>query len=63
MRYKTQNTAPEGFSYQAELLSINEEQALLEHIRELPRHLATLALQISVSAKDQIHLGTSFTDG
>ena len=63
MRNKTQDTPPEGFRYQVEIMSINEEQGLLEHIRELPRHLATLALQISVSAKDRFHMGTSFADG
>jgi alkylated DNA repair dioxygenase AlkB len=36
MRNKTQNPPPEGFRYQAEIMSINEEQELLEHIRELP---------------------------
>lgn len=36
MRKKTQRPAPEGFRYQSDVLTLEEEQHLIEHIRELP---------------------------
>jgi alkylated DNA repair dioxygenase AlkB len=36
MRQKAQTPAPEGFHYQPEIMTIDEEQALVEHIRALP---------------------------
>jgi len=36
MTKKTQTSPPEGFLYQPDSLSIDEEQELVDHIRELP---------------------------
>lgn len=36
MRKKAQIPAPEGFRYQADVLPLNEEQDLVERVRELP---------------------------
>ena len=36
MRKKTQTPPPEGFRYQAEILTIEEEQDLVTHIQALP---------------------------
>lgn len=36
MRERTHVSPPEGFRYQQEILRVDEEQELLDHIRELP---------------------------
>jgi alkylated DNA repair dioxygenase AlkB len=36
MRNKTQIRPPEGFRYQSDVISIDEEQALIVHVRALP---------------------------